>query len=331
MNTAEFKRRVEAIKQAASGHWPNILQRLGIDPILLNRKNQPCPLCGGHDRFQFTDKFAHGNFYCRGCGPGDGFKLLQGVLGLRFGAALEAVESVVGGISSIVPTVAPAKISINALVRRIWDEASPITEDDQVEQYLEKRGLALSAFPDVLRCHPGLGYFVRDDAGRTRQVAQYASLLAAVQGPDGETVALHRTYLVDGEAPSGIDVKKLLGGGLQGGAVRLFAPTDVLGLAEGIETALACYLATRKPVWASLGAINLRNLWIPPSVSHVIIYADNDADRHFTGQAAAYALAERLTRQQGKDLKVEVFIPEQPGQDWADVWLHSQPQIRAVA
>lgn len=331
MNTAEFNHRVEVIKHRASGHWPDILQRLGIDPILLNRKNQPCPLCGGHDRFQFTDKFAHGNFFCRGCGPGDGFKLLKGVLGLRFGAALEAVESVVGGISSSIRQVTPTKVSTNALMRRIWDEAGPITEDDQAGRYLAKRGLALSAYPDMLRCHPGLGYFVRDEAGRSRQVAQYPALLASVQGPDGERVALHRTYLVDGEAPSGIDVKKLLGGGLQGGAVRLFAPTDVLGLAEGIETALACHLATRKPVWASLGANNLRNLWIPPSVSHVIIYADNDADRHFAGQAAAYALAERLTRQQDRNLKVEVFIPEQPGQDWADVWLQSQPQIRAVA
>jgi putative DNA primase/helicase len=60
------------------------------------------------------------------------------------------------------------------------------------------------------------------------------------------------------------------------------------------------------------------------SVKRVCIYADNDADAEFAGQASAYALAQRLQRESkrdGIDRKVQVFVPKQAGADWADIWL----------
>ena len=45
---------------------------------------------------QFTDKYGDGNYICRGCGPGDGFALLELCLGWKFIDALKAVESAVG-------------------------------------------------------------------------------------------------------------------------------------------------------------------------------------------------------------------------------------------
>ena len=60
----------------------------------------------------------------------------------------------------------------------------------------------------------------------------------------------------------------------------------------------------------------------------VLIYADNDADGDFTGQASAYALARRLRRavNGAAPREVQVFVPKQPGTDWADVW-HSRHAV----
>jgi len=95
---------------------------------------------------------------------------------------------------------------------------------------------------------------------------------------------------------------------------------------EGIETAIAVFLATGKPVWSALSAGNLEKLWIPETVKRLCIYGDNDADGDFTGQASAYALARRVKREEAQSgpRTVQVFLPKLAGTDWADVWLQRQ-------
>jgi putative DNA primase/helicase len=109
--------------------------------------------------------------------------------------------------------------------------------------------------------------------------------------------------------------------------------TDELGLAEGIETALAVHIRTGKPIWATISAGNMEKILIPDSVRRVCIYADNDANSEYDGQASAYVLARRLKKEQKKTgpREVEVFVPKTHGEDWADVWLHSKLSVRKVA
>src|ERR1700674_5626756 len=83
----ELQNRIEEAKRRASGNWMSILERLGVEHKVLGKRNQPCPGCGGKDRFQFTDKYGDGNYICRGCGSGDGFALLELCLGWKFTAA----------------------------------------------------------------------------------------------------------------------------------------------------------------------------------------------------------------------------------------------------
>ena len=52
MDSIEFQKRVKEAKGRARGRWSQVLEACGIDRAVLNRKNQPCPLCGGTDRFQ---------------------------------------------------------------------------------------------------------------------------------------------------------------------------------------------------------------------------------------------------------------------------------------
>ena len=320
----DYAARIEAVKQSAHGRWTEILASLGVDENILKRRNRPCPLCGGTDRFQYTDKFGEGNYHCRQCGPGGGFKLLQAVLGVDFNTALREVESSLG----MIPTVAPIRSGepsaerMKKLAQRLWNEAQPVTVGDDVDRYLNNRGLALPAYPKVLRFHPALGYYQKDAAGKSRKVADYPAMLACIQGSDGHAVTLHRTYLHDGGKLAAADAKKVLSAGINGAAVRLFEATDELAISEGIETGIAVHLATGKPVWAGLSAGNLEKLWLPDTVRKVCIYADNDADGDFAGQALAFAFARRLKQAEKKTgrRQVQVFLPKQAGSDWADVW-----------
>src|SRR5690606_18057228 len=125
----------------------------------------------------------------------------------------------------------------------------------------------------------------------------------------------------------GAQSRKVLSAGINGAAVRLFEPTAELAITEGIETALAVHLSTGKPVWAALSCGNMEKLWVPDSVARICVYADNDADSEYDGQASAYALAHHLMRDarrlraDGLVREVQVFVPKQNGADWADIWL----------
>ena len=326
MNDPEYAARIDAVKQRAHGRWGEILASAGVDEGILKHRNGPCPLCGGTDRFQYTDKFGEGNYHCRQCGAGGGFKLLQAVKGLDFNAALREVERCLGllpqATAAQVSSAEPAGERMRKLVQRIWDEARPVTPGDEVDRYLGGRGLALPAYPAVLRFHGALGYYQKDAAGKSRKLAEYPAMLACIQDAQGHAVTLHRTYLRGGAKLKAADAKKVLSAGINGAAVRLFEADEELAVCEGIETGLALHLATRKPVWAGINAGNLEKLWLPPTVRRVCIYADNDADGDFAGQCFAYALARRLKREQksGAGRQVRVFVPRHAGTDWADVW-----------
>ena len=100
---------LEDVKAAARGRWPEILTVLGLDPKYLNsKKHQPCPSCGGKDRFRFTDHKQGGGFICNHCAPdgGSGFDLLMLLYGYDFKEAYKAVAGVLGmGGDSTVPAV----------------------------------------------------------------------------------------------------------------------------------------------------------------------------------------------------------------------------------
>jgi putative DNA primase/helicase len=87
-----------------------------------------------------------------------------------------------------------------------------------------------------------------------------------------------------------------------------------MGVAEGIENALsASILNDGMAVWSAVNG-GLLSKWSPPeSVQTVHIFADNDAS--FTGQAKAYALANRLVVQ--FKIKTMVHLPDEEG-DWND-------------
>lgn len=294
----------------AVGRWPGILQSLGLDPAFLSKKHGPCPICSGKDRYRFDDKGGRGTWICSHCGSGDGFKLLQGVLGWSFSEAAKQVDRIVGTMQA--GPIAPERTDASKIraLTQVWGGSRPVTRGDPVWQYLNRR-LGLEIVPADLRLHPGLRY--TDEDGR--DLGRFPAMVARIRYPDGAGASIHRTYLTDdGHKASVPQVKKIMAGKpLNTGAVRLGAAEMTLGIAEGIETALAASQRFGAPVWAATNAVLLES-WVPPEgVSRVLIAGDNDAS--FTGQAAAFSLARRLVRD---GLAVEIHLPDQMGKDWAD-------------
>ena len=289
----------------AIGRWPGILSGLGVDPRFLVNRHGPCPVCDGKDRFRFDDKDGRGTWYCNQCGPGDGFELLKRLNGWTFQDAAKHVDQIIGTVhAGPVAKDRTEKSKIDAL-RNVLSASKAVVEGDPVWRYLIGR-LGITTVPAALRFHPNLHH----SEGGT-----YPAMIAKMTYPDGTGASIHRTYLTaDGQKASVQTVKKFMAGKpLNSAAVRLSEVREYIGIAEGIETALAASNRFSVPVWAATNAVLLES-WMPPvGVKRVLIAADNDAS--YTGQSAAFNLARRLIRD---GLAVQIEIPEKVGTDWAD-------------
>lgn len=297
------------VRTAAAGRWRSILTTLGMDERSLSGKHGPCPLCGGRDRFRFDDKDGRGTYFCSGCGAGDGVKLAMGITGLLFKDAAREIERLAGVVQPNGTRPERTDEDKLAALRRVWRESKPIQRGDDAERYLLGRGLRLHDLPEAVRVHSGLRYQDGDHQG------VYPAMLATVTAPDGRAVSLHRTYLQDGRKAPVLTPKKLMQGlPLAGAAIRLTAVSEVLGIAEGIETALAAFELFEVPVWSCVSAQGVESFEPPEGVREVIVFADHD--ENFAGQAAAYRAAHRLRL---RGFEVEVCVPHEPG-DWLDFY-----------
>jgi len=289
----------------AIGRWPGIFESLAI--TVGDGRHIACPICGKKS-FRFDDKDGRGSWICTH-GSGDGWALVQAVLGCDFKGSLAQVGPIIG---TVTPTaVCKEEFASPEVLRKMFLESVKASKDNLVGAYLKHRGLTV--VPEILRYHKGCW------ESETKQ--NHPAMLAVVTLPDGQASTMHRTYLSrNGEKLKGVDCPKKMMPGVKkstGGAIRLFPPTadGVIGLAEGIETAIACYEHHGIPTWAAVSA-GMMAAFIPPvGVKKVWIFGDNDSHKSFAGEAAAYSLAKRLVEQ--KKMPVEVAIPGRPG-DWLD-------------
>lgn len=199
------------------------------------------------------------------------------------------------------------------LSEQLWANTQPLSTGDPVIRYLHRRGFAyMHELPACLRYHRRLSY--HHDDGR---VTHHPAMVAPLVGQDGRIVALHRTYLdLYGRKADVPSPKKLTRGAgqLSGAMIPLFKPDrGRLGIAEGIETALAATAGSSVPTVAAYSAGNLAAWTWPAEVRHLVIFGDNDP----AGCKAAETLQERARRHR---VRCDVLLPSQPGQDWADVW-----------
>jgi len=319
----------DELKNRAVGNWPTILCKAGIDRKFLVNRHGPCPICGGRDRFRFDDKSGSGSFFCNGCGAGDGIKLLCLYLQLPFADALNWLGQVIDGARadyghtiSFVEVTDPAGVNARKAnrLKEVWNESRQVFTGDPVFKYLTRRGLNLSEIPHAIRCHSGLWYRMDEEE---RFVGPYPAMLVQLIAPNGEVSTVHRTYLTEEGCKAPVPkVKRLMSpavsGSCSGAAIRLFPAEATLGIAEGVETALACHQETGFPVWAAGNAVLLKAVVIPDHVERVIIFADNDTNG--TGQRSALELETRLLNE-GRQVKT--LIPKTEDSDWLDELLRT--------
>ncbi len=301
------------VRQIAKGRWRGILLGLGMDERTLSGKHCACPLCGGKDRFRFDDKDGRGTYFCSGCRPGDGVQLAMGFTGQTFVETARRIEQLAGVVQ--LATRNPERSDADKLdaLRRVFRESKPIQCGDEAHRYLAGRGVALYDLPESIRLHPALHY--RDD----ETSGMFPAMVSLVTGPDGKARSLHRTYLKDArKAPVSVPKKLMQGLPLVGAAIRLTPVSEVLGIAEGIETALAASELFEVPTWSCVSTAGIESFEPPASVREVVVFADHDAN--FAGQKAAYAAAHRLLL---KGFEVEVCIPPSVG-DWLDHLISSR-------
>ena len=297
---------IDSIKSESIGRWSGILAGIGFD--VQEGRHIPCPFCGGKDRFRFDDKDGRGTWICNQCGAGDGFQFVEKLLSVDFVGAAKAVAPLIN--ESPVAAVREESVSKEYL-REIFTGSVRAHNSNLVGRYLASRGI--KNIPKTLRFHRGLK---EPDSGET-----FPCMIAVLSMPDGTAVTMHRTWIIEpGEKAPVNNCKKLLPGlkKLNGSAIRLMkvSGAGLIGVAEGIETALSCHELYNIPVWCAPNAILLES-WVPPtdgSVKQVVVFGDNDSN--YTGQKAAYMLGNKLVVQYG--LNVDVEIPGSTG-DFNDV------------
>ena len=198
-------------------------------------------------------------------------------------------------------------------IAQVWAQCVPLVRGDTVTQYLKRRGFGgVWPLPEVLRLHRALPYW-----HGAEKLGTFPAMVAPIVARDGRTVALHRTYLAaDGRKADVPSPKKLTGaaGPLAGAHIPLHKPArGVIGIAEGIETALAAWCASAVPTVASYCAGNLAAWRWPAGMQRLVIFADNDK----AGREAADTLQFRAVR---AGLQSSVMTPTDAGTDWLDVW-----------
>lgn len=302
----------ELLSDELKGRWTELLPRFGIPVAFLNGKHQACPLCGGKDRARFDNKDGRGTWFCTHCGAGDGVSLIMKANGIDFVEVKKRISEIVGNGMVVAPveTSDDDEDDKRKLARRaVWKASVPISLGDPAGKYLNKR-CGLTAFPKCLRYVKDLMYW--DDGA-----IYFPAMIALVSDKDGNPINIHRTYLTkDGEkAPIESPRKMMPGGAPKGCAIRLAGAEKVLGIAEGIETALSASILYEVPVWAAINSTLLSGWQPPDGIEKVIVFAD--CDRGFAGQAAAYVLAFKLSTK----IEVEVKMPPKIGTDWNDFWL----------
>jgi len=340
---------VVELKAAAHGRWLEILSALAPDlrPALENKpKHVGCPIHRGNERDglrAYKNADETGGTVCNTCGNHpDGVQTLMWANNWTFRQVLEEVDNYLGGVTYAVGVVHAPAIAlkperteeedrqVREWLRRMWSESVPLTHPSATpaRRYFASRGLPLPS--GTVRFHKSLGLKDRDN----KYLGKCPGFISLVTAPDDEAtpITLHRTLLTPdgrkvGEVRENVASKKLMSvpkeKSLAGASIRLgLLDGPVLGVAEGVETALAASVLHGIPVWAAANAWMLEEFVPPEGITKVIVFADKD--RSGRGETSARKLVESLWKR-GIQATIEIpNLPIEPGKkgvDWADALL----------
>jgi len=148
---------VQSISDLTAGQWPDLLMALaGVSPTQLTNRHQPCPNCGGTDRYRWDNDDGPGGWFCSHCGGrnhqgggGTGMDLLLRLTGWTFPDACRRIEAHLG-LAQTGPAPARKRASAppppsrrQSPERTAWELlscADALAEDDQVFSPAKAKG-----------------------------------------------------------------------------------------------------------------------------------------------------------------------------------------------
>lgn len=356
----------QEINLAASGRWIEILETLCPaldDSIKSLGRHVTCPIHGGKGDFRLCSKNGPeiGLSYCT-CGTRNGYQLLQELNGWTFLESKDAVADFVGlapstsyqdkkereeKLKAAEKAAEARRLEREKLdayldekkrerLNALWTESIPLDAPaaEPARIYLASRKMDWRMVSSKVRFHPSA--LLPQEEGIESMATP--AMVSRVYDNDGLPLTLHVTHLThQGVKLSHHAAKHLLptlstskpSNGLFVPAMNLNG-SEVLGIAEGLETALCASLLHNIPVWPAISSGPLRNFIPPQSIKHLVCFADLDANG--TGAEAALKLGENLAKagwngQYSIAMPPEHLLGDRNSIDWADVWYeYYQPQ-----
>jgi len=229
-----------------------------------------------------TDK---GFYHCFGCGEnGDVIAYVMRTRRLRFhDAVVEILGLAVHKPLHPLPRreQEPMPADRTEQVDAILAACGPVEPGTAAYLYLTLRGLR--QHQPALRAHQAL--YCHEVHG------ERPALIAPLTASSGEICAIQRIWCLpriefaDGQGPvdsrAPLTIRKKTLGHMGDASVQLKPAGPVLGLAEGVETAIAASRLFRMPVWAVCGAARLGHVWVPRDiVTTLFIFGDNGETGH---------------------------------------------------
>lgn len=271
------------ITRQATGNWVSrIFPAIGIKFKGNGKKHQPCPMCGGHDRFRCDDKKGTGTWICNQCGSGNGIMLVQAYSKKDAYEAHAYVADILG--------IDGGK-QISEEEKQAWAKAQTEREsaEKQAKNQVRKQvaTIAQQRFANAMMTasHP---YLVK------KQV-NHAAILSALRIDEHNNLLIPLYYhnqqtgiitLCNLQSISADGQKLFIKGGLKQGAYfalgQLHTGSEVVFVSTGFATAASIYLAMdcQYPVIVTFDDNNMRHCAssirsIYPN-SRLIFCADDD-------------------------------------------------------
>jgi putative DNA primase/helicase len=345
MDKRDFNAFRAEVSDKCAGYWEEWFSLyLNGDDVstLFTRRNITCPECNGDKKFYLSDRVM-GSGHCCVCKyhTYDGLMTISVLSGTRLGEVTKNIGSHLGLTDEkpkevfipqkpkIVKRTEMTDQEIDTL-KRVLNSSRPMESGDVVWRYLVGRGLSPRLVNAVMK--EGL-ILTNESVYHAPTDTHYACMVVPVKSPFGHIVGAHRTFLIEDELGhvSKIDHEhnKMLTGSFEdayiGSRIELGGPAgDAIGIAEGIETALAVN-AMHTHCWSVLNTAGMQSFIPPEGVKRVFVFADNDKSK--AGQFAAYKCKERLTE---LGYVVKCYLPrphskdgnfEGKSFDWLDYYL----------
>ncbi len=268
-----------SILQSAKGNWLTaIFPSVGIAFKGNPNHHQPCPICGGHDRFRCDNKNGDGTWICNNCGAGNGYTLVKKYTG----AETYDIYSMIANALGIDGTQA-----VSDEQKQKWKQQQIEVERKEKEQKKQARlqasEKAQKMWEQATEADPNHPYLLKKQIAPIGIKQLNDNLLIPMFYHNWQTGA---TTLVNLQRIDKDGNKKFIKGGLVKGCYTLLnaeKPENIIILiAEGYATAISI-LESLDFNFRVVVAYNANNLLpVAQTISHIfrqfriIICADND-------------------------------------------------------